>query len=65
MDNKEFKRKRMSLGLNQAELAKLLDIKPNTVSRYETGVLSVPKVVELALEGIESKFNEPSMENAA
>ncbi len=55
----------MSLGLNQAELAKLLDIKPNTASRYETGILSVAKVVELALEGIESKINEPSMENAA
>ncbi len=65
MDNKEFKRKRMSLGLNQTELARLLDIKPNTVSRYETGVLSVPKVVELALEGIESKINEPRMEKAA
>ena len=45
----------MSLGLSQAELAVLLEIKPNTVSRYETGVLSVPKVVELALEGIEQK----------
>jgi transcriptional regulator with XRE-family HTH domain len=65
VDNKEFKRKRMSLGLNQTELARLLDIKPNTVSRYETGVLSVPKVVELALEGIESKINEPRMEKAA
>jgi len=48
----------MSLGFNQAELAALLDIKPNTVSRYETGVLAVPKVVELALEGIERKQSQ-------
>jgi transcriptional regulator with XRE-family HTH domain len=58
VDNKEFKRKRMSLGLNQAELAKLLDIKPNTISRYETGVLVVPKVVELALEGVANKIDK-------
>jgi len=58
VDSKDFKKKRMSLGFNQAELAALLDIKPNTVSRYETGVLAVPKVVELALEGIERKQSQ-------
>lgn len=45
----------MSLGLNQAELADLLGIKSNTVSRYETGLLPVPKVVELALEALRIK----------
>ena len=58
MDSKEFKRKRMSLGLNQSELADLLSIKSNTVSRYETGLLVVPKVVELALKAIEQESKE-------
>lgn len=56
MEAKEFKRKRISLGLNQTELAEMLGVKPNTVSRYETGVLTVSKTVELALETIERKL---------
>ena len=48
----------MSLGLNQSELADLLSIKSNTVSRYETGLLVVPKVVELALKAIEQESKE-------
>jgi transcriptional regulator with XRE-family HTH domain len=55
MEAKEFKRKRMSLGLTQVELAEILDVKSNTVSRYETGLLNIPKTVELALEALERR----------
>lgn len=52
MNAKEFKRKRMSLGLTQAGLAEMLGVSANTVSRYETGLMDIPKVVELALETV-------------
>jgi len=47
----------MSLGLTQVELAEMLDIKSNTISRYETGLLVIPKAIELALEAIEQRIN--------
>ena len=65
MEAEKFKRKRISLGLNQTELAEMLDVKPNTVSRYETGILGVSKTVELALEAIERKFMPLSDEEKA
>jgi transcriptional regulator with XRE-family HTH domain len=58
VEAKEFKRKRISLGLTQTELAEMLDVKPNTISRYETGLLSVSRTVELALEAIENKLKK-------
>lgn len=58
MKAKDFKRKRISLGLTQTELANMLDVKPNTVSRYETGLLSISKTVELALEAIEMRLRK-------
>ena len=36
----------------------MLDVKPNTISRYETGLLSVSRTVELALEAIENKLKK-------
>ena len=57
MEPKDFRRKRMSLGLTQVELAEMLDIKSNTISRYETGLLVIPKAIELALEAIEQRIN--------
>jgi transcriptional regulator with XRE-family HTH domain len=58
VEAKEFKRKRISLGLTQTELAEILDVKPNTVSRYETGTLNISKTVELALEAIEKRMKD-------
>jgi transcriptional regulator with XRE-family HTH domain len=58
VEAKEFKRKRIRLGLTQTELAEMLDIKPNTISRYETGTLPISKVVELALEAVENRMVE-------
>ena len=53
MEGKELKQKRESLGLTQTELAKLLGVKMNTVYRWESGILAVPKSIELAMETIE------------
>ncbi len=58
MDKDPFKRKRMALGLAQKEFAEILEIKPNTVSRYERGVSNIPKVVEIALDALEKRDSE-------
>jgi transcriptional regulator with XRE-family HTH domain len=53
MDGIELKERRLSLGLTQAQLAEILEVKPNTVARWEQGVLQVPRTVELAMETVE------------
>lgn len=58
MTGKEFKIKRVTLDLTQAEIASELGIQPNTVSRYETGDLKVPKTVELAIEALERRKSD-------
>ncbi len=55
MQGKELKTRRGKLGLTQSALAEILEVKPNTVTRWENGVLAVPKTVELALETVERK----------
>jgi DNA-binding XRE family transcriptional regulator len=62
MEAKDFKRKRGGLGLSQAELAEILDVKPNTISRYETGLLKIPKAIELAMETVARKIDESDKE---
>ena len=59
MEGKELKKKRENLGLTQSALAEMLEVKPNTIARWENGVLSVPKTVELAIETIERKTGRP------
>lgn len=58
MTGREFKIKRVILDKTQAELATELGIQANTVSRYETGDLNVPKTVELAMEALEKRQAE-------
>ncbi len=53
MTGKDFKIKRVTLGLSQKDLADKFGIQPNTISRYETGDLTIPKTVELAFNAIE------------
>jgi transcriptional regulator with XRE-family HTH domain len=45
----EFRRIRLSLGLTQAALAKKLGVKRNTVSRWETGELTLPIMAALSV----------------
>lgn len=58
MEGNELKQKRENLALTQAELAEILGVKPNTVARWERGILSVPKTVELAMETVERKYKK-------
>jgi transcriptional regulator with XRE-family HTH domain len=53
MESDELKEKRAALGLTQAQLAEILGVKPNTVARWERGLLPVPRTVELAMETVE------------
>jgi len=45
----ELTRIRESLKLNQAGLAKELNVQRSTVSRWESGEVAIPKVAELAV----------------
>lgn len=53
MTGDALKEKRAAIGLTQAQLAEILEVKPNTVARWERGILPVPKAIELALETVE------------
>jgi transcriptional regulator with XRE-family HTH domain len=58
MRGDELKEKRVALGLTQAQLAEILEVKPNTVARWERGLLSVPRTVELAMEAVERMYKK-------
>lgn len=53
MDGKELKLLRENLGLTQKQLAEVLEVKTNTVYRWEVGLLKVPKTVELSARMID------------
>ncbi len=61
MTKEEFRQKRIDLGFTQIELAKELDVKNNTVARWESGVLpTIPRMVELAMQAIEINHGKAS-----
>lgn len=49
---------RTALGLTQVELADAIGKHPMTISSYETGRKPIPRVVELAVNGLERKEPE-------
>jgi len=53
-----LKQWRKRTGYSQSELAKVLDVIPLTVSRWERGVREIPSFLHLALECIEKKGGE-------
>jgi transcriptional regulator with XRE-family HTH domain len=60
MGGEELKEQRTALGLTQAQLAEILDVKPNTVARWERGLLPVPRTVELAMQTVERLYKKRS-----
>lgn len=60
MDGEVLRKQRIALGLTQAQLAETLDVKPNTVARWERGLLAVPRTVELAMESVERIYKKSS-----
>lgn len=63
MTGKELKIKRVTLEMTQADVAKELDLKPNTINRYEAFDLPVPKVIELSIEALEIRYINESMKD--
>jgi transcriptional regulator with XRE-family HTH domain len=57
---KALKTKRAALGITQVQLADILGVQPNTVARWENGVLDVPKIVALAMDTVERSFINPA-----
>ncbi len=58
MEKSELKKRRERLGLTQTRLARIIGISANTVSRYETGTMVIPKNMELILEALEKRHIE-------
>ncbi len=56
MEGTELRKRREELRLTQTALAEILEVKPNTVTRWENGVLPISKTVELAFENVECKL---------
>jgi len=58
MKGKELKSRRAALGMTQAQLAEILGVQPNTVARWENGVLDIPRVVVLAMDTVDRSFRK-------
>ncbi len=59
MRARELKAARARLGLGQQKLAEALDVYRETVARWETGALAVPRMVALAVEALEYRAAKP------
>jgi len=55
MEKSELKKRRERLGLTQVSFANTVGISANTVSRYETGTMIIPKYMDLVLEALEAR----------
>jgi putative zinc finger/helix-turn-helix YgiT family protein len=48
----EFKLVRKIAGLRAADLAELLDVRPETISRWENGAIEIPRAVAYVLDDL-------------
>lgn len=58
MTGRELRRLRLRLDLTQEQLAEKIGLRANTVSRYETDGLAIPKAVELAVRYLILKMEQ-------
>ncbi len=56
MEKGNLKRRREQLGLTQAEFAETIDVTSTTISRYETGLMKIPKYMDFVLEALEARL---------
>lgn len=58
MDNTDLKAWRERHNLTQDQLAELLSVAKNTVSRWERGERAIPEYLALALEALELRLSK-------
>lgn len=63
MTGKELKDYREGIGLTQEQLAELLQVASNTVSRWERDDRAIPPYLPLALETIERRLKGSAKQN--
>jgi len=51
----EFKKLRESIGYSQARLSKEMDVTIRTISRWDRGGFTIPRIAELALRTVVSE----------
>ena len=52
MTNAEFKSVRLKLGLSQSQLARVLEVHPGTVYRWESGRATPPRTAMLLMDAM-------------
>lgn len=55
MEKETLKQRRENLGLTQADFAETIGVTATTISRYETGLVTIPKWMDLVFEALEAK----------
>ncbi len=53
MEKESLKQRREQLGFTQAEFAEKIGVTATTISRYETGLMKIPKYMDFVLEALE------------
>ena len=55
MEKETLKQRRENLGLKQSDFAKIIGSTATSISRYETGLVAIPKYMDLVLEALEAR----------
>ncbi len=53
MEKETLKQRRENIGLTQADFAETIGVTATTISRYETGLITIPKYMDFVLEALE------------
>lgn len=56
MEKESLKQRREQIGLTQAEFADMIGVTSTTISRYETGLMKIPKYMDFVLEALEARL---------